>query len=183
MVNGLEWSPEDKSRVSDKMTTVSTVTDVWSGGSDHTFVNQNQSRFGEVIISSQVFPFKMTRLGRAYFMTDNTSVFPDENFYGMTVLEATLRFIDLVDELNQKNKGEECYFVPGLDIQWFIYQNKKVEKFLGVNHYYFFAGANLRDKEGNLLIPVSKIPSPGLSASRLNVRWNSVQDRFILLRF
>jgi hypothetical protein len=149
------WTQEQQDTVGKKMLAVKTAKRIWSKP-DAKLVDVDTSKFGEATITSEVFPFKLEDIDIAYRVLTEEDLFPNEDFVGMTVLEATRKFICLVDRLNQesiKSTGKVKYFFPGLETQHFF--TYKIPDFMREGLWYHYVATGFRNHDGNLNVPCS----------------------------
>lgn len=177
------WTQEQQDTVGKKMLAVKTAKRIWSKP-DAKLVDVDTSKFGEATITSEVFPFKLEDIDIAYRVLTEEDLFPNEDFVGMSVLEATRKFICLVDRLNQESikiTGKVKYFFPGLETEHFF--TYKIPDFMREGLWYHYVATGFRLHDGSLRVPCS-----GWDGSSLNRVGNGVSgdwysnDRFFVLK-
>jgi hypothetical protein len=167
------------------MKTVLTPRDVWSL-SDDDLLNVDSGKFGQVTITSEKFPFNLEDIGTSYKVLTERDIFPDQVFVGMTVLEATRKFISLVDRLNQrsiKRSGKSKYYIPGLETQQFFHNNEgKIPDLMKDGRWHHYVAASFRHHDGYLYVPCSSQASSSCNryGDYVSRGWDS-SDRFLVL--
>lgn len=185
-VRAWKWTQEQKDRFGEKMAIVPAPKDVWSGP-DAEFLDRSPSRFGEATITAEEFPFSLERIDTSYRVLTEVDLFPNENFVGMTVLEATRLFIRHVDSLNQvyiAKTGKCKFYIPGLEVQQFFHGDGDcIYGFVSRELWYHYVAASFRHHSGELNVPCSSWDRSSLDRFGNNLFniWTS-NDRFLVLK-